>query len=53
VLSRLNGLAGSFNGEGAQQGSLYPPTATHRAELAELRKAMLEIRAQLAGERAR
>lgn len=53
VLSRLNGLAGRFNGEGAQQGSLYPPTATHRSELAELRKAMLEIRTQLTGERAR
>lgn len=47
IVSRLNGLAGSFNGEGAQQGSLYPPTATHRAELSELRKAMGEIRGQV------
>ncbi|MGH7711044.1 MAG: WD40/YVTN/BNR-like repeat-containing protein, partial [Gemmatimonadaceae bacterium] len=39
IVSRLNSIAGSFNGEGAQQGSLYPPTATHRTELAELRKA--------------
>lgn len=47
IVSRLNGLAGSFNGAGAQQGSLYPPTATHRAELAELRKAMGEMRGQV------
>jgi photosystem II stability/assembly factor-like uncharacterized protein len=53
IASRLNSLAGGFNGEGAQQGSLYPPTATHRAELAELRKAMQEIRGQLAQEQSR
>ena len=47
IVSRLNGLAGSFNGEGAQQGSLYPPTAAHRAELGELRKAIGEIRGQV------
>ncbi|MGH7696622.1 MAG: WD40/YVTN/BNR-like repeat-containing protein, partial [Gemmatimonadaceae bacterium] len=47
IVSRLNGLAGSFNGDGARQGSLYPPTATHRAELGELRKAMGEIRGQV------
>jgi photosystem II stability/assembly factor-like uncharacterized protein len=48
VVSRLNNLAGSFNGEGAQQGSLYPPTAAHRAELAEIRKVILEVRGQVA-----
>jgi hypothetical protein len=48
IMSRLNSLAGSFNGEGAQQGSLYPPTATHRTELVELRKAMQEMRGQFA-----
>ena len=47
IVSRLNGLAGSFNGEGAQQGSMYQPTATHRTELSELRKAMEEIRGQV------
>jgi hypothetical protein len=47
IMSRLNGLAGSFNGEGAQQGSLYPPTRTHRDELAELRKALGELRGQV------
>jgi hypothetical protein len=50
VVSRLDNLAGAFNGAGAQQGSLYPPTATHRSELAELRKVIREIRAQLAAE---
>jgi hypothetical protein len=49
IVSRLNNLAGAFNGEGAQQGSLYPPTGTHRAELAELRQSIAEIRGQLAG----
>jgi hypothetical protein len=53
VVSRLNNLAGAFNGEGAQQGSLYPPTATHRATLAELRKVIQEVRGALADERTR
>jgi hypothetical protein len=53
ITSRLNSLAGSFNGEGAQQGSLYPPTATHKSELAELRKALQEVRGQLANEQSR
>jgi hypothetical protein len=53
ILSRLNNLAGAFNGQGAQQGSLYPPTATHKAELAELRKAMAQVRGQLATEQSR
>jgi hypothetical protein len=53
ITSRLNRLAGGFNGEGAQQGSLYPPTATHKSELAELRKAMQEVRSQLANEQSR
>jgi photosystem II stability/assembly factor-like uncharacterized protein len=48
VLSRLGDLAGSFNGEGAQQGSLYPPTAAQRVELAALRRAMADVRSQLA-----
>jgi hypothetical protein len=53
ILSRLNNLAGAFNGEGAQQGSLYPPTATHKAELAELRNAIAQMRGQLAAEQSR
>ena len=27
---QLAGLAGQFNGRGVRQGSLYPPTNTHR-----------------------
>ncbi|MEW5915147.1 MAG: hypothetical protein AB1762_02025 [Gemmatimonadota bacterium] len=53
IVSRLNNLAGAFNGEGAQQGSLYPPTGTHRAELTELRNAIIEIRSQLASTESR
>ena len=49
IASRLNSLAGGFNGEGAQQGSLYPLTATHRTELADLRRAIGEVREQLGG----
>jgi len=37
---RLGGLAGAFNGNGAQQGSLYPPTGTHRAQLRQVRAAL-------------
>jgi photosystem II stability/assembly factor-like uncharacterized protein len=46
---RIGGLAGDFNGAGAQQGSLYPPTASQRQELtaitAALRKAQRELAA--------
>lgn len=47
IVSRLNRLAGGFNGDGAQHGSLNPPTATHRDELAALRKAIGEMKGQL------
>ena len=34
-LSRTAGqIAGSYNGQGVRQGSLYPPTATHRELMA-------------------
>lgn len=36
VRSRAAGLASDFNGAGAQQGSLYPPTASHRQALQQM-----------------
>ncbi len=30
-------LAGAFNGAGVRQGSLYPPTETHRTRLRDLK----------------
>ena len=46
---RVYGLAGDFNGQGAQQGSLYPPTKTHREQFAIitaiLRRAQVELAA--------
>ena len=37
---RIYGLAGEFNGRGVQQGTLYPPTETHRRRLEELKAAL-------------
>jgi len=34
VQGRVYSLAGEFNGQGAQQGSLHPPTRTHRERFA-------------------
>lgn len=45
---RAYGLAGEFNGSGAQQGSLYPPTATHRQRLALITAALRRAEAELA-----
>jgi photosystem II stability/assembly factor-like uncharacterized protein len=49
VRGRVYGLAGEYNGNGAQQGSLYPPTRTHRdafaAILLELARAERELAA--------
>jgi hypothetical protein len=39
----LNGLAGEFNGSGARQGTLYPPTQTHRDRWRSLKQAIDEI----------
>jgi photosystem II stability/assembly factor-like uncharacterized protein len=36
-------LAGSFNGQGAQQGSLYPPTETHRERMRWLEHSLQEV----------
>ena len=38
--ARAYGLAGEFNGRGVRQGSLYPPTETHRARLEQLQEAL-------------
>ena len=37
---RVYGLAGEFNGRGVRQGTLYPPTETHRARLEQLQEAL-------------
>jgi hypothetical protein len=46
---RIGGIAADFNGAGAQQGSLYPPTASQHQELtaitAALRKAQQDLAA--------
>ncbi len=39
---QANTLAGDFNGSGARPGTLYPPTPRQRAELAAMKKAMLD-----------
>jgi hypothetical protein len=44
---RLAGLLGAFNGNGAQQGSLYPPTAQQRAQLREVRSALDKAQKEL------
>lgn len=41
-------LAGEFNGAGAQQGSLYPPTATHRQRYALIAAALRRAQTELA-----
>ena len=45
---RVYGLAGDFNGQGAQQGSLYPPTRTHREQFAIMRVQLARAQAELA-----
>jgi photosystem II stability/assembly factor-like uncharacterized protein len=45
---RVYGLAGEFNGQGAQQGSLYPPTQTHRQQFAIVLSMLARAQAELA-----
>jgi photosystem II stability/assembly factor-like uncharacterized protein len=40
IRSRLYQLAGAFNGNGVRQGSLYPPTQTHRQRREDLRRSL-------------
>lgn len=48
IRSRLYGLAGDFNGSGAQQGSMYPPTRDQRSILKRVRDGLGTARQQLA-----
>jgi hypothetical protein len=43
----LAALASEFNGRGVQQGSLFPPTNTHRQRRRELAAALAEVVAAL------
>ena len=43
----LGRLATEFNGQGVRQGSLYPPTSTHRQRLQALTAALAEVIGQL------
>jgi len=47
VRARLGGVARAFNGTGAQQGSLLPPTGTHRQVVAQARAELAEIQKSL------
>jgi len=42
-----NSIASDFNGSGARQGSLYPPTATHRERMARIRNGLEDALAKL------
>ncbi len=45
---RLNQLYNSFNGSGAQQGTLYPPTAPMRAQAREIRASIDRVKRDMA-----
>ena len=45
---RLGGLASGLNGNGAQQGSLFPPTGTHKAQLRQVKAALERAQRELA-----
>ena len=44
---RIMQLYGSFNGSGAQQGSLYPPTAGMKAQAREIRAAVDRLKREM------
>lgn len=48
VQGRINQLSSAFNGSGAQQGSLYPPTPPMRDQAAEVRAAIDKFKAEFA-----
>jgi len=48
VRGRVYGLAGEFNGQGALQGSLHPPTKTHREQFAIIKAILARVQLQLA-----
>jgi len=45
---RVYNLAGEFNGSGALQGSLHPPTQTHRQQFAIMKAILARLQVQLA-----
>jgi hypothetical protein len=45
---RITQLYGSFNGGGAQQGSLYPPTAPMKAQAREIRASIDRVKREMA-----
>jgi hypothetical protein len=45
---RVYNLAGEYNGNGAQQGSLYPPTRTHRDAFAAMLVEIARVQRELA-----
>jgi hypothetical protein len=45
---QINQLYGTFNGSGAQQGSLYPPTATMKARAREIRATVDRVKREMA-----
>ena len=50
TLSRTAGrIAGTYNGQGVRQGSLYPPTETHREQMARLEAKLRAVVESLAG----
>jgi hypothetical protein len=44
----LGGIAGAYNGTGTRQGSMLPPTGQMKAELAEAKRVLAELNAELA-----
>jgi photosystem II stability/assembly factor-like uncharacterized protein len=45
--AKLGSVARNFNGTGAEQGSLYPPTSTHRLVVAEARAELAAVEKEL------
>jgi len=45
---RINQLYGTFNGSGAQQGSLYPPTPPMKAQARDIRGAIDRLKREMA-----
>lgn len=48
LMGRVYGLAGEFNGQGAQQGSLHPPTRTHREQFAIMLAILTRVQREVA-----
>ncbi|MEJ2204136.1 MAG: hypothetical protein P8170_08500 [Gemmatimonadota bacterium] len=45
----LNGVYGSLNGRAVRPGTLYPPTQTHREAVAEARRELARLKAEVGG----